>query len=261
MDFDPVFMIRAGHFGSNFNIKFYMALIAFALVAYDYAKHRRQDYLRVLIIGTIIWTCAELLMQTMGTRVMPTRLLFGIELPMVLSTLLQGIAEGSTIAVMGIFVGDRVLNKNTRVVACVAFLLVCALVTLVTQLKGAQLPIEGGVASRRNMVAPFALIFLTIMMTINVVFWLKWKAYRRRMAAMALVMILFAVIWTLSEVAAGSRWIEVMGDAPETYQKASVFGQFFWLSFDAIIEIALTYVPFFAINVMLGRIKSEKPIP
>lgn len=104
------------------------------------------------------------------------------------------------------------------------------------------------------MVVPTALIFLAVMFSIDVIFFLRWKSYRRRMAAMTLVMIFFGTFWTIGEVIAGTRWIEVAGNTTDTYQKASMAGQFFWLGFDVVIEIALAYVPFFAIPVMIGKI-------
>lgn len=120
-------MIRAGHFGSDFNMKFLLCLVAGFLVFWDMQKNRRKDYLWVFLFGALTWTFAEVALQAVGTRVMPSRLLFGFALPLPISALLQGVSEGATIAVMGIFVGDRIINAKTRKRALLIFLSVCLL--------------------------------------------------------------------------------------------------------------------------------------
>ena len=256
--FARVYMIRAGDFGTDFDLKLVMALCAVALVSWDVVRRRRWDYLWVLAAGTITWSAAELILQATGTRVMEGGELLGHPVPLWLGVILQGMSEGAAIAVGGIFVGDRLLDRRTRTWTAVAFLALCAFV--VARTLAVDVAVESMTPSRRNMTALPALAALSLFMAVNVFFWLRSRAFRRRAAAMAAVMVVFAALWTAGEVAAGTRWIEIDGASLGTYARAPGALAFAALSFDVVIEIALAYVPFFAVPAMLGRIEPDPPL-
>jgi hypothetical protein len=75
---------------------------------------------------------------------------------------------------------------------------------------------------------------------------------------MLAVMVIFAAVWTVAEVVANVRWIEV--GAPGDYSLAPpalAFGAFAW---DVVAEIGLMYVPFLAIPHIFGAIKTKKEL-
>lgn len=263
MDLIPhVYMIRSGEFGTDFGAKLVMALLAVTLAGWDLWRHRRLDYLWVLLLGTVTWTGVELIMQAQGTRVMREGALLGIPLPHAAKTLLQGMAEGAAIAVGGVFIGDRLLRRPTRLAAALGLAGFCLWAVLATLRQGGGPLAADAVdpASRRDIFTPQALAFLGTMVAISVIAWWRRPALRRRLAAMTLVMLVFATLWTLAEVAAGTRGIQVPGPggrgtvaAPDAVAVAA-------LAYDVVVEITLAYVPFFAVPALLGRLRPE-PLP
>lgn len=258
--FDPVYMIRGGEFGTNFSVKLLMCVAAAVLAAWDGVRHKRWDYARVLFVGALTWTAVEAVMQLTGMRAMHTQLLFGASVPLPLALVLQGTAEGATIAVMGVFIGDRILHARTRIWAVLALVAVCLVAAALTLLKDpTAVAVNALPPSRRNMAAVPALAFLAVMMGINAWFWIRCRAHRRRAVAMFGVMVTFAAIWTVAEVLAGSRWIEVDGFAPGDFAHTTAPLAWAALTYDVVVEIALAYVPFFAIPALLGHV-TEWPI-
>ena len=77
--------------------------------------------------------------------------------------------------------------------------------------------------------------------------------------AMAAVMLLFATLWTIAQVAAGGRWVEV-GTATGGYAAAAPLVSFAGLAFDVVVEIVIAYVPFLALAVGLGLMRDPRPL-
>ena len=104
---------------------------------------------------------------------------------------------------------------------------------------------------------PVSLTFLAIFSFIGL-YWLireKNSVLKRRGLYMLFFMIIYGTVWTLGEYLAGTRWIEI-GELGSTIHAPPLI-EFSALAFDVIVEIALVYLPFFAIPIMLGDIKAD----
>ncbi len=256
-----IFMIRGGEFGFEFTTKLLLTLIAILLVLYDWKKNDRKDYLWVFLTGTIIWATVELVLQIAGIRVMPTHELFGIEIPRFIGVIFQGSSEGAYVAVVGLFVADRIFIDKTKnvkegLIGIVAIMLGMPLIGLLRE--GIQIPDVGNplIPSRREMFTPVSTIFIAIFLIFAVVWILKTNPeLRRRAIYMFLGMVILATCFTLLEWVGGTRWIEVGADP--VWTRAPALVEFGALAYDAIIEIAALYIPFLAIPCVLGVIRAE----
>lgn len=255
---DRYFIIRDAAFGRDFTPKLWVALIALGLVLWDLRTQRRRDYLWVFLIGTIIWAGAEALLAIQGVRDMPDRVLFGRPLSLSASYLLQGMGEGAFIAVVGLFVGDRLLVPAHRRRAVLGFVLLCALITAATIRSAQRLGGDEVVASRRDVGATMSLVALAVLALIAAWFLISWQGWRPRAAAMFAVMVAVSAIWTIGQVAVGGRWVETA--ASGGYERASALVTGLVLAFDVVVEIAVAYLPFLALPVMAGLVTDERPL-
>ena len=257
MIFESIYMIRGGSFGLNWNLKLLITIITIITVIYDWKKNDRLDYLWIFLFGTIIWSFVELFLQAAEIRIMPEKFLFGIEIPLLISIPLQGISEGSALAVLGTFAADRIQIKETRKLTIISFVIFLCCLAFVSLRGQVQLPFVGiFVPSRRKLFTISSLVFLTSMVAIDIIFFIKADHKpRKRAFYLLIVMLTFATIWTVSEWLAGTRWIET-GSFP-FYNRAPPLIEFGGLAFDVIIEIVLAYVTFLAIPYMLNLIESD----
>ena len=253
----PVYMVRGGEFGVDFGPKLWISVIAMALVAWDVVRRRRADYVYVFLLGAVTWTAVEFVLQASGMRRMPDRQLFGLPLPLPLSALIQGTAEGAAIAVLAIFVGDRVVDRNGRLLTALCFLLSCLFVATHTLWDSPFAAADPPVTSRRNMVAFPALLFLAALILVDAVFWVRCVRLRPRAIAMLSVLLLFGTAWTLGQISAGTRWIELPGATVGSFERASRGVSTMAFGFDIVVEIGLAYLPFFALPAMLGWLPEE----
>lgn len=159
--FPSLFIVRAGEFGADLAPRFWFSLFALFLLAWDVRQHRRLDYLWVGATGLVIWTMAEAVLQMGGTREIGGQTLFGVVVPVPAAILLQALAEGASVAILGIFLGDRLLNRETRLragalmgVMCAA-MLGCGVLSLAAGHPGGL-----DVTSRRDLGAATSLVFL-----------------------------------------------------------------------------------------------------
>lgn len=249
-----ILIIRGADFGANFAPKFWLCILTLALIGRDIQKEKRFDYLWVFLTGTAIWTSVEIALQATGARVMPLRDLYGLALPTPVSALIQGMAEGAFVAVFSLYVGDRLRRAATRKEALM-WLVTAGVVLLIQALLHRS---ADGVdllhpSSRRNILAPRALIFLACMVFFNLIFLWRYGAWRKRVMFMVTVMLAVTTLWTLQQVWIGERWVEI-AYATGVSQPASPLITLLALAFDLIVEMASAYVPFFSLPVMLGLI-------
>lgn len=257
---DSVFMIRDAMFGRDFTPKLATAVIAVALVVWDAVRHKRLDYVWVFSFGTVIWGSAEAFLHLQGIRDMPVRTLFEQQLSLPFSYLLQGMAEGAFVAVVGLFIGDRLLVPAVRRRAMVGLAITLLVIASATLRSSRRTEGLGEVASRRDLLNPTALGLLLVVVVISVVFIWKWAPWRPRTSAMFGVMLVVATVWTVTQVALGGRWVEV-GSVATGFRDAGTLVTVLALAFDVVIEIAVTYVPFLAIPVMLRLMRDPTPLP
>jgi len=259
VNLEPIYMIRDASFGQDFTPKLLAALIAIGLVAWDWRKQRRRDYLWVFVVGTVIWAAAEAFLSIQGIRDMPERTLLGRPLSLPVSYLIQGMGEGAFVAVLGLFVGDRVLNPSTRRRGFIIGLVGLVLLALVT-FRSRRFLMPDLEASRRDMLSTQSLLALLVLCIIGIVFYVARREWRPRTMMMFTYMLVFGTVFTLTQVAIGGRWIEVDA-AGGGYERAGLMLTIFGLAFDVVFEIALAYVPFLAIPVFLGLIRDPTPLP
>ena len=257
-----IYMIRGGEFGFEFTTKLLLTLIALLIVVYDWKKNKRKDYLWVFITGTIIWASVELMLQLSGTRAMPVHELFGIEIPMYIGVIFQGMSEGAYVAVVGLFVADRLFIQKTKkwkegLVGIVAIMIGLPLISFIR--NGIQTPVINklDIPSRRLMFTPTGSIFIAIFVIIAVVWMLKTNPeFRQRAFYMFLMMVILAICFTVLEWVGGTRWIEV--GFPPSAARAAPLVEFGALTYDVVVEIAALYVPFFAIPCVFRLIKPSE---
>ncbi|MFX1337182.1 MAG: hypothetical protein ACFFDK_01090 [Promethearchaeota archaeon] len=261
---ESIFMIRGGYLGEDFNYKLLSSIFAIAIVIFDNRRNKRLDYFWVFLVGTIIWTGIEASLQLSGTRVLPNRLLFGIQLPLWLSLPIQGISEGSYLAVLGLFITDLVLDDNTKKYGIMLLVIIIVITFIrVFFIYGVETPNIGGeVASRRNIFGIGSVILVGIMCGIGVYWLVRAKPEpQKRGLYTFLFMLIISGIWITLNVVAGQKWVEIGIQNPDgTYsnlRRAPLFIEILVLAYDIIFEIALIYVPFLAIPYMLGLIKEE----
>jgi hypothetical protein len=258
-----VFMVRGstqgtGFFNSNYELKILLLAGIVALIAIDWRRRRRADYLHVFLAGTICWTLVEIVLQTSGVRSLRPVAAFGATVPFALQVLLKGSTEGAGVAVFCLFFADRALaDAPRRRFAAFAIFTLC-MVAMATHAfhDGVHVPNYGGhVPSRRSMLEVGPLLFLTMFSTVGVG-WLcrtRHADLRHRGLAMFFCMLVYGVIWTCAEWAAGTRWIEIRTTAGNAHAPPLVeCGAF---AFDVCIEIAAVYLAFLSIPVMIGTIK------
>lgn len=255
-----IYMIRGGEFGFEFTTKILLTLIAILLVVYDWKKNERKHYLWVFITGALIWAGAELMLQYTGVRDMPIHELFGYEIPRYIGAIFQGTSEGAYVAVVGLFVADRLFIQKTKnrtegLIGILAIMVGLPLISLIR--NGIQIPNVGyiDIPSRREMFTPMGSIFIATLVIIGVIWILKTNPeFRRRAIYMFLMMVLLAVSFTVIEWIGGTRWIEV--DAfPSGWDRAPPLIEFGALTYDIVVEIAALYVPFFAFPCIFRLIK------
>ena len=249
-----LYMIRAFGTGTGFGPQVWLLILALALAGGDGWRHRRGDYGWVLLAGTLTWTAVELTLQLSGMRIMPDRTLLGMSLPLLVSAPLQGAAEGGAIAVLGLFIGDGLLHRETRTAAIWRLLALCVLAVVPILLYGETMR---EVTSRRNILAVPSILFCFVLLGADAVFWMRWRALRRRVVAMLAALLAIGTSWTIAAFIAGGRWIEVTGSAPGTYARANLVWQALGLSYDVIIEFACAYVAFLALPAMLGVLSDD----
>ncbi|MHA1438775.1 MAG: hypothetical protein ACTSPD_14490 [Promethearchaeota archaeon] len=266
--------VGVGPFNTDFNIKFIFAIIVVLLILFDWKKNDRLDYFWVSVFGTIIWSTAEFFLQLSGTREFQQNYLFGIPLPLFIAIPFQGLVEGAFIAVICLFFADLMKDDKNKKWAIIGFTILMVLLFIGAFLGGIHEPNYGGdVPSRRKMTSIISLFFLGVFIYANITFFLikpkseesrigKYlKIYptdkdRKRGEYLFLFMTVFGTVWTIAEYLAGTRWIEI-GTIDST-EHAPPLVEFFWLTFDIIIEITVAYIPFYTLPLGLKLIKSEK---
>jgi hypothetical protein len=276
MLFESIFMIRGGFFGYDFSIKLIITLFAISLCYYDWRKNeKRLDYFWVFLIGTLIWSLAELLLQLVGIRELQEKYLFGIDITswFWLTIPLQGMSEGAFVAVLSLFVGDRILNREKRKEGKIGLFIFLGYIiirygivySILFSMGSNFLNVNVGdldVPSRRDIFTIPSLIYLAVFIAPFIYWYIRTnKQARKRANFMLAIMLINISLWTILEWLTGQRWIEVGIKTSEgTYlylSRAPALVEFLALAFDVIVEIALMYMPFLAIPYLLGLIKPE----
>lgn len=261
------FIIRSGYFGFEFTFKLVWILIAIAAIIYDWRKNKRRDYLWVFLIASFLYIGAEIGMYFSGARVFTYRAIFGIDVSSLvwLTIPIQAIADVPVVAVICLFIGDRLMNKETRKEGIIFFVIYMLgkNVTIYSVLLGLGYNFTNinvgdlNIYSRRDVFDLFTIISIAGLLLLTIIWFIFTnKEARKRALFMFLMMIAFMSMWSLGEWLAGQRWIEV-GTHP-TFNLASPALQFGVFIYDIIVEMGLFSLSFLAIQYLLKLIKIRK---
>ncbi len=261
MLYENIFITRGGFWGEEYDFKLLFAIIAILICIIDWKWKGRKDYFWVYFISFIFWSFIEFMLQLLNIRVMPNSYLFGVEIPKWLSIPLQGLAEGTTVGIMGLFLTDLYLNNKTKKYSYILFGIIVVLITVIMFSHGIYTPnIGGDVPSRRDVFPLWELLLISLM--IPVLIWISRadKQTRRRGFTMFIIMFILGCIWYLVYWLSGQRWAEIGFKNPDgTYSnltRAPPFIELLTILYNALVEIALIYMVFLAVPYLLGLIKS-----
>ncbi len=259
---ESVFITRGGFWGEEYGFKLLFAIVAVIICVVDWKWKERKDYFWVFLTGFIFWSLVELALQLIGIRKMPNRFLFGFEISIWLSIPLQGLSEGVTVGIVGLFITDLYIDKKTRKHAMLVFIVIVILISCIMFSHGVYVPNVGGdVPSRREVFPLFSLILFVLIAP--VIYWLVTtdRKTRKRGLYMFIVMFILGCIWYIVYWLSGQRWVEIGILNPDgTYsnlRRASMVIELLVIVYNAIVEIALIYMTFLAIPYLIGLIKPE----
>ncbi|MFX0101181.1 MAG: hypothetical protein ACFFCS_16520 [Candidatus Hodarchaeota archaeon] len=253
---ESIFVTRGGFWGEEYDFKLLFTIVAISICIIDWKWKGRKDYFWVFLTGFIFWSLVELSLQLTGIREMPNKYLFGAVIPMWISIPLQGMSEGVAVGIMGLFITDLYLDRKTRKYSFLTFSSVSVLIFLIMFSHGIYIPNVGGeVPSRRNVFPPWELIIVVLI--IPVIYWYikANKETRRRGLSMFIVMFVLGCIWYLAYWLSGQRWIEI--GTLDDLRRATPVVEFIVMVYNALVEIALLYMPFLAIPYLLRLIKPD----
>lgn len=260
MLFESIFIVRGGFWGEEYDFKLLFSIVALCICIIDWKWKERKDYFWVYLTSFLFWSSVELAIQVIGIREMPQRFLFGMEIPIWLSIPLQGLAEGTTVGIMALFITDLYINEETRKYSVLALGIVVIAISLIMFSHGIYTPNVGGDVPARREVFPIW-VLLIIPLVSPAIYWLikTDKDSRKRGLYMFLVMFFLGCAWYLVYWLSGQRWVEIGTKNPDgTYsnlRRAPPIIEFMVILYNAFVEIALIYMPFLAIPYLLRLIK------
>jgi len=266
---ESIFMIRGGFFGFEFTHKLIYAIAGFFICYYDWKKNKRKDYLWVYLIGTILYTLAELMLQVFGGRAMQDKFLFGVNIGSQLwfTIPIGAMADVAFVGLLGIFIADFLVKKETRKKG----ILILAIYTLFRHVIFYSVFLILGfnftnitvgdpdISSRRDVFEVGTVTTLTILSILTIIWFIRSKkVIKKRAFFMFLVIVIEITFWSVGEWITGQRWIEVGTIDPFNLQHANPFIEFGILAYDVIVEMGLFCVSFLAIPYLLKLIKTKE---
>jgi hypothetical protein len=259
---ESIFIVRGGFWGEEYDFKILFAIIAIIITIMDWKWKERKDYFWVFLTGFIFWSLVELFLQLIGIRDMPNRYLFGIQIPIWLSIPLQGLSEGVSVGIMGLFITDLYLDEKLRKYSIITFIFVVVGMALVMFSHGIYEPNVGGKVPSRREIFPIWALLIPILVA-PAIYWFITTDYnsRKRGYYMFVTMFILGCIWYLFYWLSGQRWVEIGTKNPNgsysNLRRAAPIIEFLIIIYNALVEIALIYMPFLAIPYLLGLIKPE----
>jgi hypothetical protein len=270
-----VFIVRGiGSLFMDFRLKLLLTLVTVALIVFDWVRNKRPDLFWVGVAGTAIAALLEILAIASGERQIQANELFGLALPLVVDLPLRAIAEFAFYAVLLLFFADRMLQCKTRKRTIVVFVLVTVAFSAVSFVNGIQTPNYGGqVLSRRAMTGTGSLLLMGLLVYLVAAFFMTrprsagdcagryllarpTDADRQRGRSLLVLLAIFMSVGELTEVLAGARWVEIGPFASPRHARPWI--ELLGLAYNALIEGAVYYVPYFTVPVGFKLITSIK---
>ena len=271
-----VFIVRGiGSLFMDFRLKLLLTIVTIVLIVVDWTRNKRPDLLWVAVAGTAIAALLEILAIVSGERQIQVNRLFGLALPLIVDLPLRAISEFAFYAVLLVFTADRMLRPESRRPAIIAFVFVTLAFNAVSFANGIQSPDYGGeVLSRRAMTGTGSLLLMGLLVWIVAAFfWTRPRAPgdpagrylfvrptdadRRRGLLLLLLLAIFLSVGQATEVLAGARWVEV-GPFDGT-RHAPLWVELLGLAYNALVEGAVYYMPYFTIPLGLRLVRSIQP--
>jgi hypothetical protein len=270
-----IFIIRGvGSLFMDFRLKVLLMMATVALIVVDWRRNKRPDYFWVGVAGTLIAALLEILAIASGERQIHANYLFGLELPLMVDLPVRAIAEFAFYAVLLLFFTDRMLPEKTRKNTIIVFAIVTVAFNAVSFANGIQTPHYGGnVLSRRAMSGTGSLILMGILVYIVAAFFLTkprsegdeagryllarpTDADRQRGLYLLILLAIFLSVGQLTEYLAGARWVEIgpFGSTRHAHPLIELIG----LAYNALVEGAVYYMPYYTIPLGLKLIESIK---
>ncbi|MHA1292039.1 MAG: hypothetical protein ACTSQJ_05155 [Promethearchaeota archaeon] len=259
---ESIFIVRGGFWGEEYDYKLLFAAIAIFICILDWKWKDRKDYFWVFVISFIFWSSVEFALQITGIRDMPNRYLFGARISPWFSIPLQGLAEGTTVGIIALFIADLYLDKNTKKFSFLVLGIIVVLITLIMFSHGIYTPNIGGNVPSRREVFPIWELFIIILIA-PAIYWIITtdNISRKRGIYMFITMFILGCVWYLMYWLSGQRWVEIGTKNPDgTYsnlQRAPPLLEFLVILYNSFVEISLIYMPFLALPYLLGLIKPE----
>jgi hypothetical protein len=231
------------------------------------------SYYAVLLVGSLYWSLIEVALYLGGARDgssdgLVNRLsLFGQDVGGgVLPGIIRGVGEGACLTLIGLVPADMHLSRLTRRDRPLALLYLLLLlsfvgVTAVSHKTEKEVGVPD-VDSRRALlkVAPLATTAGTAMLGAYHYFWTlrERPLVRRRLVALLLALGAVGLGTNYLMFFLNVRWVEVDGDGDGDgeYERAPFYIEHAALIYDAVIEIAVIYVPFLSVPYALKWIKT-----
>lgn len=263
MFLESVFIVRGGFWGEEYEFKLLFAIVAISITIFDWKWKERKDYFWVFLTGAIFWTSVELMLHLTGIRDMPNRYLFGMEIPIWVSIPMQGLSEGVSVGIMGLFITDLFLDKETQKFSIITFILVITGMALVMFSHGIYTPNVGGEVPSRREVFPLWSLLIPVLVSPAIYWFIKTDSEsRKRGISMFITMFILGCIWYLFYWLSGQRWVEIGTKNPDgTYtnlRRADPIIELSVILYNAAVEIALIYMPFLAIPELIKKQYKEK---
>ena len=202
-----------------------------------------------------------------GARIISYASIFGIDISSYVWLILpiQAFADVPAIIVVSLFVGDRLMNKESRkngiILAAIFLFLKNVVATIVLVALGynySNIPIgDPNIYQRREIFSLTTVISLSGMILLTVIwFILTDKEARKRAIFLFLMIVAFIAVWTLGEWLSGQRWIEFAVGA--SYVKPNGITEFGILAYDVVVEMGLFGTSFLALPYLFRLIKTKK---
>ena len=158
-----------------------------------------------------------------------------------LSIPLQGLAEGTTVGIMALFITDLYLDKKTKKYSYFMFGTLVILITLIMFSHGIYIPnIGGDVPSRRDVFPIWELMLIPLMIPVLIWILKSNKETRRRGFTMFITMFILGCIWYLMYWLSGQRWAEIgIKNPDDTYSnlvRAPPLIELFTILYNALVK-------------------------
>ena len=241
--YNKYYIIRKGDFATNANKKIIYIFLGLGLCIHDYYVNNKNEYFRLMVGSSILWTCIELFLNEQQIRIIkPMKLYYqekSYNLNKYVGITLQGIQEGGVVTIIGLYFGDRFYSIFYQ------FLYHLLIGYMVSNMVSKESNTK--VLSKRQINTWLSLLIMSSATLWNGVILYYRPQHITRVFNMFLSMIYISGIWTYISYYKGFRQVEVcINENNYYYTKGENWvDAFFILGYDVIFEIGIAYITFY----------------